>query len=179
MPISENRIRYGLGAIKGTGQSAIEAICEARDAGGEFSSLFDFCARVDRARINKRTVEALVKAGAFDGLWGHRAQLLASVGLAFEFAQTQTEHVHQVGLFDMGDVHGSSKNEPTLAFSDAWGVRDKLTHEKAAVGFHLSGHLFEETHVEVRQFLKTQLSDLTESKEPQWVGGIVRGEKNN
>jgi DNA polymerase-3 subunit alpha len=178
MPISENRIRYGLGAIKGTGQSAIEAICEARDAGGEFSSLFDFCARVDRARINKRTVEALVKAGAFDGLWEHRAQLLASVGLAFEFAQTQTEHVHQVGLFDMGDVHGSSKNEPTLAFSDAWGVRDKLTHEKAAVGFHLSGHLFEETHVEVRQFLKTQLSDLTESKEPQWVAGIVRGERS-
>ena len=176
-PVAENRIRYGLGAIKGTGQSAIEAICEARIEGGEFKSLYDFCARVDRSRINKRTVEALIKAGAFDGLWDNRAELLASVGLAFDYAQSQTEHANQVGLFDSGDAHGSSKIEPALELTAAWGVREKLTHEKAAVGFHLSGHLFEETQSEVRQFVKTKLSDLFESKEPQWVSGIVRGER--
>jgi len=178
IPVSENRIRYGLGAIKGTGQSAIEAICEARENGGDFHSLFDFCARVDRTRMNKRSVEALVKAGAFDGLWENRAELLASVSLAFDYAQTQADHAHQVGLFDLGDVHGSSKNEPTLTQALAWGVREKLTHEKMAIGFHFSGHLFEETQTEVRQFLKTRIADLKESKEPQWVGGIVRGERS-
>jgi DNA polymerase III subunit alpha len=177
VPLSKYRIRYGLGAIKGTGQSAIEAICEARAEGGPFNSLFDFCARVDRSRINKRAVEALVKSGAFDGLGDNRAQFLASVGLAFEYAQTQTDHVHQVGLFDVEDSHGSSKNEPALEMASQWGVREKLTHEKAAVGFHLSGHLFEEAQAELRQFLKTKLSDLSESKEPQWVTGIVRDER--
>jgi len=177
VPLSKHRIRYGLGAIKGTGQSAIEAICEARTNSGPFHSLFDFCARVDRSRINKRAVEALIKSGAFDGLGDNRAQLMASVGLAFEYAQTQSDHIHQVGLFDVEDSHGSSKNEPALENASQWGVREKLTHEKAAVGFHLSGHLFEEAQSELRLFLKTKLSDLSESKEPQWVTGIVRDER--
>src|SRR5690606_31468069 len=77
-PISDKVIRYGLGAIKGTGQSAIEAIVAAREEGGPFTSLYDFCCRVDRSRINKRTVEALVKAGAFDALQMNRAALVAS-----------------------------------------------------------------------------------------------------
>ena len=110
-------------------------------------------------------------------MWLSRSELLASVGLAFEFAQSQTEHALQVGLFDTGDVHGSSKAEPELERCAPWGVREKLSNEKAALGFHLSGHLFEEVEVEIRQFLKTKLSDLTESREPQWVAGIVRDER--
>ena len=69
-------IRYGLGAVKGTGQQAIEAIVAAREEGGPFTSLYDFCVRVDRTRINKRTVEALIKAGAFDSLQLNRASLV-------------------------------------------------------------------------------------------------------
>ena len=72
-------IRYGLGAVKGTGQQAIDAIVRAREEGGAFKSLYDFCVRVDRTRINKRTVEALIKAGAFDSLQLNRASLIASV----------------------------------------------------------------------------------------------------
>ena len=75
-PISDKVIRYGLGAVKGTGEQAIEAIVAARErgrAGGPFTSLFDFCVRVDRTRFNKRTVEALIKAGAFDALQLNRA----------------------------------------------------------------------------------------------------------
>jgi DNA polymerase-3 subunit alpha len=74
-PTSASTVRYGLGAIKGTGQGAIEAIVAAREAGGPFTSLFDFCARVDRSRINRRVVEALIKAGAFDGVHAGRASL--------------------------------------------------------------------------------------------------------
>ncbi|MFN7197469.1 MAG: DNA polymerase III subunit alpha, partial [Hylemonella sp.] len=85
-PISDRVIRYGLGAVKGTGEQAIEAIVKARTEGGPFRSLYDFCARVDRSRVNKRTVEALVKAGAFDALQRNRAALLASIDRAFDYA---------------------------------------------------------------------------------------------
>ena len=178
MPVADNTIRYGLGAIKGTGQIAIEAICEERSHAGNFKSLYEFCARIDRSRVNKRTVEALIKAGAFDELWESRSELLASVGLAFEFAQTQENNTHQVGLFDAGDAHGSGAQEPALVSEVPWGIREKLTNEKSALGFHLSGHLFEESESEVRQFVKTKLSELVESREPQWVAGIVRGERS-
>lgn len=177
-PVSNTQIRYGLGAIKGTGQIAIDAITEERQRGGEFKSLFDFTSRIDRARVNKRTVEALVKAGAFDALWQSRSELLASVGLAYEFAQTLENNSMQVGLFDLADVHGSGEQEPPLLSEPPWGIREKLTHEKSAIGFHLSGHLFEECEDEIRQFVRTRLSQLTESKEPQWVAGIVRGERS-
>ncbi|MBP9931949.1 MAG: DNA polymerase III subunit alpha, partial [Rhodoferax sp.] len=85
-PVSDKVIRYGLGAIKGTGQQAVESLVAAREAGGPFTSLFDFCVRVDRTRLNKRSVEALIKAGAFDTLQRNRASLIASVDLAFDFA---------------------------------------------------------------------------------------------
>ncbi|MBP7966308.1 MAG: DNA polymerase III subunit alpha, partial [Burkholderiaceae bacterium] len=113
-PVSDTVIRYGLGAIKGTGEQAIEAITRARDEGGPFRSLFDFCVRVDRTRLNKRTVEALIKAGAFDSLQLNRAALAASIDRAFDFANAAAANVHQGGLFDLGgdDDHGSSTQEP-------------------------------------------------------------------
>ncbi|MFM7801465.1 MAG: DNA polymerase III subunit alpha, partial [Limnohabitans sp.] len=129
-PISSTSIRYGLGAIKGTGQSAIDAICEARKDSGPFKSLFDFCARVDRNRINKRVVEALIKAGAFDCVWNNRNQLFLSLSLAFEYASSLESHTLQSGLFDLADAHGSSMQEPTMPEKLDWGPREKLTHEK-------------------------------------------------
>ena len=172
-PVEEKRVRYGLGAIKGTGQSAIEAVVAARDAGGTFGSLFDFCARVDRTRVNKRTVEALVKAGAFDALEPHRASLVATIGLAFEYAETQAAHADQGGLFDFAGSHAASTREPALVDLPAWDVRERLTCEKAALGFHLSGHLFDEIEAEVRQFVPRRIADLIDSREPQLVAGIV------
>ena len=177
-PVAKNMIRYGLGAIKGTGKAAIEAICESRRQGGHFNSLFDFCVRIDRSRVNRRTVEALIKAGAFDSLWTNRAELLASVGLAFEFAQTQENNSNQGGLFDMADAHGSGTSEPALVSQAPWGARERLTVEKSAIGFHLSGHLFDESELEIRKFIKHTLASLSDSREPQWVAGIVRSERS-
>jgi DNA polymerase-3 subunit alpha len=173
-------IRYGLGAIKGTGQGAIEAILRARAEGGPFRSIFDFAHRVDRKSINKRVVEALIKAGAFDklhplGLDG-RAQLLASVTLAFEYADNQAAHADQGGLFDFGDeadAHGSSTREPDYPAVDSWDVRTRLTHEKVAIGYYLSGHLFDQSAAEVRQFVRREVADLQDSREPQTLAGIV------
>ncbi|MBL8370690.1 MAG: DNA polymerase III subunit alpha [Burkholderiaceae bacterium] len=173
-PVSDAVIRYGLGAVKGTGQQAIEAIVRARDAGGPFSSLFDFVRRVDRTRLNKRTVEALIKAGAFDSLQRNRAALLASVDLAFEFALAAEAHANQGGLFDLDDdAHGSSTQEPALVDTTPWGIKEQLGFEKTAIGFYLSGHLFDEVVREVRQFVRRPIADLSDSREPQLLAGIV------
>jgi DNA polymerase III subunit alpha len=173
-PISSQAIRYGLGAIKGTGQQAIEAIVAAR-ADGPFTSLFDFCVRVDRSRLNKRCVEALIKAGAFDTLQLNRAALIASVERAFDFANAAQANANQSGLFDMDgdDGHGSSTQEPELVESLPWGVKERLVFEKTAVGFYLSGHLFDEVTLEVRRFAKRQIEDLIDTREPQLLAGIV------
>jgi DNA polymerase-3 subunit alpha len=172
-PISDKVIRYGLGAVKGTGQQAIEAIVRAREEGGPFKSLFDFCARVDRSRLNKRTVEALIKAGAFDALQLNRASLVASIDRAFEFAAAQEANANQGGLFDMGDGHGASTQEPDLVEATPWGVKERLTFEKTAVGFYLSGHLFDEVGAEVRRFVRRTIEDVSDSREPQLLAGIV------
>ena len=174
-PISDKVIRYGLGAIKGSGQQAIEAIVAAREAEGPFTSLFDFCRRVDRSRLNKRTVEALIKAGAFDNLQLNRAALLASVERAFDFASASEANANQGGLFDMmgEDTHGSSTQEPELVETMPWGVKERLTHEKVALGFYISGHLFDEVEREVRQFVKQRVENLMDSREPQLLAGIV------
>jgi DNA polymerase III subunit alpha len=172
-PISDKVVRYGLGAIKGTGQSAIEAIVAAREEGGAFESLFDFCCRVDRGRINKRTVEALIKAGAFDSLHMNRAALVASIDRAFEFAATTEANANQGGLFDMGDSHAASDKEPDLLEALPWGVKERLSHEKTALGFYLSGHLFDEVEREVRRFCKRRIEELVDTREPLLLAGIV------
>lgn len=180
-PVSDSVVRYGLGAIKGTGQGAIEAIVAAREGrgaregegGGPFRSLFDFCARVDRKAVNKRAVEALVKAGAFDALHADRASALASVSLAFDWAETQEANALQVGLFDFGDGHGSSTQEPALVQVAPWDVRERLVQEKTALGFYLSGHLFDAWRDEVRRFVRREIAEMVDSREPQWLAGIV------
>ncbi len=181
-PVDHKTVRYGLGAIKGTGQGAIEALVAAREGtvdGGSapFRSLFDFCARVDRQRINKRVVEALIKCGAFDKLHadgaGGRAELLASVSLALEWADSQAAHADQGGLFDFGDSHAASTHEPALVAMPGWDIKERLTQEKTAIGYYLSGHLFEQSEAEVRQFCKRCIADLADSREPQLLAGIA------
>jgi DNA polymerase III subunit alpha len=176
VPVSDKSVQYGLGAIKGTGQGAIEAIVAAR-AEGAFTSLFDFCARVDRQRINRRVLEALIKAGAFDALHPDRAGMLASVGLALDWADTQAAHADQGGLFDFadesGDQHGASTQEPALVAAETWSIKERLTLEKTALGFYLSGHLFDQSTDEVRRFARRRIADLMDSREPQLLAGIV------
>lgn len=172
-PVDDRRVRYGLGAIKGTGQSAIEAIVAARIEGGPFRSIFDFCNRVDRSRINKRTVEALIKAGAFDVFGAERASLLASIQLAFDYAETQAANADQGGLFDFGDSHAASTQEPDLVPAEPWSIKERLSLEKTALGFYLSGHLFDQSADEVRLIARRRNADLIDSREPQLLAGIV------
>jgi DNA polymerase III subunit alpha len=176
-PVADKEIQYGLGAIKGTGQGAIEAIVRSRSEEGPFTSLFNFCARVDRQRINKRVVEALIKAGAFDALHPERSAMLASVSLALDWADSQAAHADQGGLFDFGpdeeSSHAASTQEPALVEAEAWSIKERLTLEKGALGYYLSGHLFDQSGDEVRRFAKRRIEDLLDSREPQLLAGIV------
>ncbi|MCS4508695.1 DNA polymerase III subunit alpha [Xylophilus ampelinus] len=176
-PVTDKVIRYGLGAVKGSGQQAIEAIVAAREKGGPFTSLFDFCCRIDRKAVSKRAVEALVKAGAFDAIQLNRAAMVASIDRAFEFAGTCEANANQGGLFDMmgEDTHGSSTREPDLIETTPWGVKERLTLEKTAIGFYISGHLFDEVSREIRQFVRRRIDELIDIREPQTLAGIVSG----
>ena len=164
-PRDDKHIRYGLGAIKGTGEGAVLNLIEAREKGGPFLDLFDFCERIDRKVVNKRTIEALVRAGAFDALDDDRARLLANVGRACEEAErkAQSAAAGQGGLF--GDVpagEGAPPGAIAREWLDAprWDETRRLLEEKSALGYYLSGHLFSPHEAELRRFVKTRLSDL-------------------
>lgn len=161
-------IRYGLGAVKGSGQNAIEEILRARED-GPFTDLFDFCARIDRRVVNRRTIEALIRAGAFDSIHANRAQLIASVPLAMEAAEQASANAMQAGLFDMGDAPSRGHE---LVDEPAWHDKRKLQEEKTALGFYLSGHLFDAYKDEVRRFVRMKLADLKEGRD-KLVAGII------
>jgi DNA polymerase-3 subunit alpha len=171
VPVSPTQIRYALGAIKGTGEIAVEHIVAVRTQGGPFSDLFDFCKRTDKKIVNRRVIEALIRGGAFDALERNRAALLASVGLAMEAAEQAAAHAAQGGLFDL--LEPEPEHQLRLMDEPAWDESVKLMEEKTAIGFYLSGHPFNAQAKQVRGFAKTELARLAPRKEPQWIAGIV------
>jgi len=161
---------YGLGAVKGTGQAAIEEILRARESGGPFVSLFDFCRRIDRHSVNRRSIEALIRAGAFDRIENNRAALLASVGLAIDAAEQAQRHADQVSLFGEDDA---TAVEGELTRVAPWDARTQLIEEKAALGFYFSGQLFDTWRDEVRRFAPVPLARLQPSRNLQWFAGVL------
>lgn len=166
-------VRYGLGAVKGAGQAAIEEIVSARKAGGPFVSLFDFCRRINRQVVNRRSIEALIKAGAFDSIDDNRAAILASLPTALEAAEQFARAASQVSLFGDDTLDAQDVVASELANTPAWSLRVKLAHEKAALGFYFSGHLFDAWRQEVRQVVTRPLSRLEPSRDPQWLAGAI------
>ncbi len=168
-------IRYGLGAVKGTGRAAIESIVAARKE-APFKNLYDFCRRVDKRLVNRRAIEALVRAGAFDSIDADRASLLASVGRAIDAAEQAEANADQVSLFDIGpNAVEMAGDDYELVRVKPWNEKRKLTEEKLALGFYLSGHLFSAFESEVRRFARTTLAQLQPSRDAQVVTGIICG----
>ncbi len=179
VPVDAKTVRYGLGAVKGTGESAIAAILAARKD-GPFRDLFDFCERVDKRIVNRRTVEALVRAGAFDGVsagdHSARASLLASVGIALEAAEQTERNAKQVSLFGAGESGSQQKPAPVAA--PRWEEAQRLREEKAALGFYLSGHPFTAYRAEIGRFVRTSLRSLAAAEgesgtRTQLIAGVV------
>ena len=170
VPNDRESIRYGLGAVKGVGEPAVRAIIAARE-GRSFKDLFDFCERVDRRAVNKRVVEALVRAGAFDALDNDRAKLVASVPVAMEAAEQIAANAMQGGLFDALPDGGGPMAE--YARVRRWTEREQLKEEKTAIGFFLSGHPFNSFRSEVTRFVRRTLAQLEPSREPVTLAGVV------
>jgi len=136
-------IRFGLAAVKGVGEKAVESIIEVR-GDSPFLSLADFCRRVNSAQVNKRVIESLVKAGAFDSISVSRAKLCASLDASMAWAQrvADDESAGQMGLFSSSD--GTSQPEPPLAEVEEFSVAERLQAEHEMLGFYISGHPLDE-----------------------------------
>jgi DNA polymerase III subunit alpha len=171
-PVDARTIRYGLGAIKGSGEAALNVILKAREA-GPFIDLFDFCRRVDKRTVNRRVIEALIRAGAFDSIDDHRAKLLASAGRALDAADQAERNAHQGGLFDAPD--GAAPQETHYVDVPRWGERERLLNEKQALGYFFSGHPFNAYAAEIAAFARRRLADLEPQREPALLCGVVLG----
>ena len=177
-PVDGKTIRYGLGAIKGTGEAALSVILKARDGGdkpgGPFRDLFDFCRRIDKRVVNRRVIEALIRAGAFDAIDDHRAKLLASTGVALEAAEQAERNAMQGGLFDMGaGAQEDTTHYAHFANLARWTEREQLMNEKPALGFFFSGHPYHAYAAELSAFVKRRLGQLEPQREPVLLAGVV------
>jgi len=170
-PVSDGAIRYGLGAIKGTGESAIAAILGARQEGGAFRDLFEFCRRVDKRIVNRRVLESLIRAGAFDSIDRHRAALLASAGIAIEGAEQASRAAAQNSLF-AADGEGA-ETDLKLLDKPLWTEQERLLEEKQALGFYLSGHPFSAHAQDVAPFVRTRIAGLQPQSQNATVAGVV------
>jgi len=180
-------IRFGLGAVKGVGEGAVEVIKQARAQGGALLSLFDFCRRVDGRKVNRKVIEALVKAGAFDGLAQQngvtRARVFGAIGLASErAAEAQRDRESgQTNLLALLTGGGGAKSPGAATGDDRyppfdeWMPKELLAYEKEALGFYISGHPLDRYASEIRRFTNATAANCTEKGERAEVilGGVV------
>ncbi|KJS30921.1 MAG: DNA polymerase III subunit alpha [Desulfatitalea sp. BRH_c12] len=179
--VADGKIRFGLVAVKNVGEGAVEAISEERRANGPFTSLFNFCERVDLRKVNKRVVESLIACGAFDGTGAGRAQLMAAMEEALDYGQkVQKERCDpQMGLFDDGADCTLSVTPPALPNLPEWPERERLMKEKEALGFYISGHpLAPHQHI-MTKFGSISSATIEEGSDGKTVrmGGMVTGRK--
>tara|TARA_R110002096_G_scaffold329006_6_gene523102 strand:- start:69540 stop:71333 length:1794 start_codon:yes stop_codon:yes gene_type:complete len=156
----EGRVQYGMSAIKGVGSSALQHIVEEREENGLFESIFDFATRVDLRICNRRTLESLISAGAFDELDDNRAQLLSGVEDILSYANRKQEEkrMNQVNLFG-GASGGGIAQEPKLKPVPKWSQIERLNNERELIGFYLSGHPLNKYSEELRLFGKQNLGE--------------------
>jgi DNA polymerase-3 subunit alpha len=185
----DGRIVYGLGAIKGVGEGPVEAITEARQE-GPFKDLFDFCARIDLKRVNKRTLDGLIRSGALDRLGPffydepkqyqanidrNRGVLLAALEGAIQAAE-QTARSHDSGHADLfgglfveadADVYANHRSAKEVT------LKERLRGEKETLGLYLTGHPIDEYEGEIRRFARQRIVDLKPSRETQTIAGLI------
>jgi DNA polymerase-3 subunit alpha len=176
---ADDEIVYGLGAIKGLGEGPIENVLAARAADGVFTDLFDFCARTDPRKVNRRAIEALIRAGAFDSLGVERWILMASLEDALKAAE-QAACNRESGIDDLfgevlsSQVSGSDDVYAPFRRVRAWSGKERLGGEKETLGLYVTGHPIDEYEREVRKFAPTRIADLRADRQgSQVVAGLI------
>lgn len=171
--LDDQHIMYGLGAIKGVGEAAIENIIDARKQGGPFKDLFDFCQRIDLRKSNKRVLEALIKSGCFDSFGKHRGILFASLGSALLQAE-QSLHNQTWGQQDLLSMT-TQTHEPRYVDAPPLKEEDQLLGEKETLGFYLTGHPLNRFLQELQHFTTCRVGDLHPGEHSNArVAGIIK-----
>jgi DNA polymerase III subunit alpha len=173
--VTARGIRFGMAAIKNVGVGAVEAIVAARQAGGRFTSIFDFCERVEGRLSNKKTLESLVLAGAMDSLHANRAQVFQVLETALSFGQKRQLHrdIGQESLFD--DAHARTPQAlalPPLPQVDDWTPAERLANEKSVLGFYISGHPLEPWRNDVEAIATVSLGAFDTALDGQTVRAV-------
>jgi DNA polymerase III subunit alpha len=175
--VSEGKIHFGLAAIKGCGGSSGEAIVAAREKGGPFRDLFDFCERVDSAGASRATIEALVKSGAFDSFGAKRAQIHGAIDRAVQSGQSLAadRKSGQKSLFGGADDEADVKPATSLANMDEWSDRERAQKEKEVLGFYLTSHPLDEHKNTLGKYCSHTTADVPQLKEREEVifGGMI------
>jgi DNA polymerase-3 subunit alpha len=179
--VAGNRIRFGLDAVKNVGHAAVEAIIAAREAGGPFTSIWDFCRRVDARAVNRRAIECLVKCGALDSTGASRRGMLEVLAAAQGSGQRSQEDAErgQGSIFDLGGSADADVVEPIASHppvpADEFDQRELLRLEKETLGTFLSAHPLAEVREALRRRVDCPLHEVAEKADGAWleVGGIV------
>ncbi len=158
----DNHIVYGLGAIKGVGQAAIDDMLKEREDNGRFSGLYDLCKRVDLRKFNRRVLEALIRAGAFDEFDTNRASHLAELPTALRVAE-QHGKMAQTGqndLFGLAIIEDAADPEAYAAVVEPWTDNERLAAEKLTLGLFLTGHPIDQYEPELKHFTHGKIASL-------------------
>ncbi len=167
----DHRIVYGLGAIKGVGESAVETILAERRAGGPFPDLFDLCRRIDLRRANRRVLEALIRAGALDGLGRHRAALMAQLTAALQSAEQHTRD-HAAGQNDLFGGPATPQGAAAAPETPEWDDDERLAGEKETLGLYLTGHPIARHEAELAHFVTLRIGDLAGEADANGAGAL-------
>jgi len=172
---SQGQIIYGLGAIKGVGEAALDVICAEREAHGEFIDLFEFCQRIDLRKANRKVLEALIKSGALDTFNQDRAVLLAFLDKALKSAE-QTAHNRNIGQADMFAADDAMVTAAEYVQIDPWGEKQRLEAEKESLGLYLTGHPLRRYQAELNQLVSCKIKDFSASRDKSLkIAGIITG----
>jgi DNA polymerase-3 subunit alpha len=158
---SGTAIRYGLGAIKGVGAAALEGIIKEREHHGPYQDLFEFCRRIDLRKINRRVLEALIRAGAFDFFKTNRATLEVSLEAALALAEQYSRNTFlgQNDLFGL-DLVREDDQAGNYTEVEEWSEERRLALEKETLGLYLSGHPIDRYERELRQIAPRRIAEL-------------------
>ena len=172
----ERNVRYGLGAIKGVGEAAIGCIIEERERNGPFADLFDFTRRIDLRRVNRRVVEALIRAGALDGLGPSRSSMMLTLGRAL-LAAEQLARDSSMGQNDMfGSELAGGDVESRFESGAEWPEVERLAGEKETLGLYLTGHPITRFERELGKITSARLSELRPSPgQSRTIAGMLTG----